>query len=257
MTHQRVNAAAGWQWFTLGWGLFTRSPGLWIVLALVFAIVYFVLSWIPLIGPLAAAVLAPALFGGMIHGARELDGGRTLDIAHLFQAFRDSGRAGPMLILGLVPLGASIVMAVLAAILVGGAMGMGGTGGMHGPEGPMMGVFAVGGFVFLAASLVLGLATGALLMFAIPRVMLNLATPVDALTQSAVAVRDNLAAFLLFAGVYIVLAIVAMIPFGLGFLVLLPVVAGAVHAAHRQVFGDDPAAGTGDGQPPRGVDAPA
>lgn len=234
MTHQRVRPAAGWNWITSGWSLFTRSPGLWLVIALIFGVIYFVLSWIPLFGPLAGAVLGPALFGGMIYGARELDAGRTLDIAHLFHAFRESGRAGPMLVLGLVPLGASVLMAVVSVVMVGSLIGA------TGAQDAVTGASVMGGLLFLLISLLISLVTGALLLFAMPRVMLGLATPVDAITQSMVAVRDNLAAFLVLAGIYIILAIIATIPFGLGFLVLLPVIAGAVHAAHREVFGDSP-----------------
>lgn len=225
MTHQRVDAAAGWKWIVSGWHLFTRSPGLWVVMAVLFGIIYFVLSWVPFLGPLAALVLAPALFGGMVHGARELDQGRSLDIAYLFHGLRDSSLAGAMLVLGLVPLVAAILTGVLSVAVIGGA------------GGPTAGA----GLVLFLGALLIGLASGALLLFAIPRVMQRQATPMDALTQSAVAVRDNPVAFVMFAATYVMLAIFAAIPLGLGFLVLLPVIAGAIHCAHREVFGDEPA----------------
>lgn len=227
MSHQTVDAAAGWHWLVRGWYLFTRNPGLWIALALVFGLVLVVLNFVPLIGPLVAALLGPALTGGLVYGARELDAGRTLEFGHLVQAFREPGRAGPMLLLGLVPLVAGIVSAVVTALLVGGAMGAGADG---------MGGAAILAF---AVSLAVGVITGALLLFAIPRVMLGWAAPIDAMTQSVVAVRDNIGAFLLFAVIYFVLSLIAAIPFALGFLVLLPVIAGGIHAAHCQVFGDD------------------
>lgn len=228
MTHQRVDAAAGWKWIVSGWHLFTRSPGLWVVMALLFGIIYFVLSWVPFLGPLAALVLAPALFGGMVHGARELDQGRSLDIAYLFHGLRDSSLAGAMLVLGLVPLVAAIVTGVLSVAVIGSA------------GEPTAGA----GLVLFLGALLIGLASGALLLFAIPRVMQRQATPMDALTQSAVAVRDNPVAFVMFAATYVMLAIFAAIPLGLGFLVLLPVIAGAIHCAHREVFGDEPAGAT-------------
>lgn len=235
MSHQHVQAGAAWTWITRGWNTFVGSPGLWIVIALIFAVIYFVLSWLPVIGGLAAAVLGPALFGGMLHGARELEAGRTLDVAHLFQAFRSSGKAGPMLMLGLVPLAASIVTALVAALIVGGAIGTATTG----EGGPGGGMLAGGGIALVVIMVAVGLITGALLLFSIPRVMFGMATPGEAVRQSALAVRDSIGAYLVLAGLYIILAIVAMIPFGLGFLVLIPVMAGAVLAAHRQVFGDE------------------
>ena len=223
MSHAQVAASAGWQWITQGWYLFTRKPGMWVLLALILAVIYILLSWIPLLGPIAAAVLAPALFGGLVHGARELDAGRNLESAHIFQAIRDSSRTGPMLALGMVPLAASVLMTLFTVVMLTGAEGLNPVSGL------LYAVIAVG----------VALATAALLLFAIPRVLLGQAVPFDAIQQSAVAVRDNLGAFLVLIAVYAVLSIIAAIPFGLGFLIVLPVMAGAVHAAHREIFGDD------------------
>ncbi len=221
MSHEQVQAGAGWRWITHGWFLFTRQPGSWIAMALIMIVLYLVLSWIPLLGVLAAAVVGPALFGGLYHGARELDAGRKLEIPHLFQAFRDSNRTGPMLMLGLVPLAAAFISTLFSALLFGG-------------EG--MSAFAV--LVYLLVTIAVSLLSGAMLLFAVPRVMLGLATPMDAVQQSVIAVRDSLGAFLVLAAIYFGLAIIATIPLGLGFLILLPVMAGAVCAAHKEIFAE-------------------
>ncbi|MFO7858223.1 MAG: BPSS1780 family membrane protein [Ectothiorhodospiraceae bacterium] len=222
MSHEQVQAGAGWRWITHGWFLFTRQPGSWVAMALIMVVLYLILSWIPLLGVLAAAVIGPALFGGLYHGARELDAGRELEILHLFQAFRDSNRTGPMLMLGLVPLAAAFISTLLSALLFA-----------DGDVPSMMAIVA-----YLIVTIAVSLASGALLLFAIPRVMQGLATPVDAVQQSAVAVRDSLGAFLVLAAVYFGLAILATLPLGLGFLVLLPVMAGAVCAAHNEIFAE-------------------
>ena len=244
MSHQRVEAGAAGGWYARGWQLFTKNPGMWIVLALLFGIVYFGLSLVPLVGGFAAALLSPALLGGLVHGAGELDHGRPLEVAHLFQAFREPGRASPMLMLGLVPLGAAILSGIVGAIALAGTAGAGMADGGHGPG---MGMMAGGATVVLLVAIVIGLVAGALLLFAVPRVMLGLAGPLDAVQESLRAVLDNLGAYIGFAVIYIALAIVAAIPLALGFLVLIPVMAGAVHAAHAQVFGAAPAADTPGG----------
>lgn len=95
MTHKKLDAGAGWNWIAQGWRLFLQNPGIWVVLALLFGLIYFVLGIIPIIGGLAAALLGPALFGGLVYGAREIDDGRSLELAHLFQAFREPGVPGP------------------------------------------------------------------------------------------------------------------------------------------------------------------
>jgi len=243
MPYQKVEAGAGWQWIAQGWSLFTQSAGNWIVIALIFGILYFVLNFVPFIGGLIATLLTPALLGGMIYGARELDQGRSLEIAHLFQAFRESGRAGPMILLGLLPLIAAMISGALAVALFAGAAG---TGMMTGSEDAAMGMMAGGGLAVLGIAILIGLVVGALLLFAVPRVMFAAAEPITALKESLQAVLGNIGAYIVFAVVYIVLAIIATIPFGLGFLVLIPVVAGAVYSANKQVFGEEAGAPAGN-----------
>jgi uncharacterized membrane protein len=236
MAHHQVDAGDGWNWIARGWGLFTQSAGPWLLAALVFGILYIVLSLIPLMGGIAAAVLGPALFGGLVYGARELDRGATMEVGHIFQAFREPGRAGPMLVLGLVPLVAAILSGVLAAMLIGGAAGV---GAASGSEGAAVGMAAGGGLVAMLLSFVIAVVVGALLLFAIPRVMFGLAPPGQAIGESLQATLANIGAYLVFAVIYLVFAIIAAIPLGLGFLILIPVMAGAVYSAHRAVFGGE------------------
>ncbi|WP_070988978.1 BPSS1780 family membrane protein [Halofilum ochraceum] len=226
MNHQRVDAGAAGRWLQRGWNLFTQSAGLWVLLALVMGIIFVVLQFVPLLGSLVGALLMPTLFGGLVYGARELERGRVLELGHLFQAFREPGRAGPMLALGLVPLAAGVMSGSAGAGMASGSGGMG------------VGMMAGGGMLMMLISLLIGLVSGALLLFAIPRVMFGIDAPMAAIQASFSAVLDNLGAYFVLAVIYFVLAIVAAIPLGLGFLVLLPVMAGAVYTAHAEVFGD-------------------
>lgn len=252
MSHQRVEAGAGWTWITQGWDIFMKNPGIWIVLALILGIVYFVLSFIPLLGGLAIAVLYPALFGGLLYGARELDHDRSLEIPYLFQAFQDSDRTVPMILLGLVPLAGQIVLFVIGAIVFAGAAG---TALMTGSADVGAGMLVGGGLIFILVSLVIGIIVGALLMFAVPRVMFGHAEPIPALKESLQAVLANIGAYVVFALIVFLLSILAAIPFGLGFLILMPVMAGAVYSANKQVFGgNDPTEEMPSSPPPGGAE---
>lgn len=46
----------------------------------------------------------------------------------------------------------------------------------------------------------------------------------------------NFAPFIIFMLIYMVLSIIAAIPFGLGFLVLLPVVVGAIYVGYKDLL---------------------
>jgi hypothetical protein len=73
--------------------------------------------------------------------------------------------------------------------------------------------------------------------FAPALVVLNGEEPVTAMRKSFAACWRNLGAFLVYALIYIGLAIVATIPFGLGWFVLAPMIAGSCYAGWRTVFG--------------------
>ena len=74
--------------------------------------------------------------------------------------------------------------------------------------------------------------------FAVPLVALNGAKPLDALKASFAASWANVGALLVYGLIFLVLAILASIPMGLGWLVLAPVAMGASFASWREVFGD-------------------
>ena len=61
--------------------------------------------------------------------------------------------------------------------------------------------------------------------------------PVEALKASFAACLRNIMPFLVYGALGLVAAIVASIPAGLGWLVLLPVVMLTLHTTYRDVFG--------------------
>ena len=72
--------------------------------------------------------------------------------------------------------------------------------------------------------------------FAPALVMLHEVAPLDAMKLSVRACVHNLLAFIVLAALLYVGVWVAMIPAGLGMLVLIPVIAGALYAAWKETF---------------------
>lgn len=60
---RRLDGAAGPDWLGRGWRIFAASPGTWIAMAVVLVLVFAALSLVPVVGSLAAQVIAPALGG--------------------------------------------------------------------------------------------------------------------------------------------------------------------------------------------------
>ena len=226
------DAGKGLEWFTGGWKLFVKSPGMWMVMTVVFALIAIVLSLIPFIGALALSLIGPALGAGMLSAAKTLDDGGEIDVSYLFQGLRDAERRGSLLVLGVMLLGVEILVGlVIGAGMMSGPM-MGGMG--DGLPSPMQ--FASGGLFGLLISLVIMVLVAMAFCYAIPLVMFKGDAPIAAIQASFNAGVKNILPLSVAGIIYIVLAIIAAIPFGLGFLALIPVTVCAVYLSYKSVF---------------------
>lgn len=235
-----VPAGNGWQWIADGWKLFMKQPGVWVLITVIVAVVFAVLAWIPFIGTLALALVGPILGGSLMVGTQACDRSGTLEPAHLLVGFKE--KTGKLVTVGIFNLIASFVLIVLVGLIAGAGAGMGALmGGMAGGGGgAMMGGMAgmtmsmmFGGLVALALSVPIAAA----LWFAPALIMFRDAEPMDALKMSFFGCLRNIVPFVVYGIVAFVLAIVASIPFGLGWLALGPVLAASIYTAYRDIFG--------------------
>lgn len=241
MIATRADAGRGWGWIVEGWQLFAKAPGIWIFIILIYIAISLVLSFIPLIGSLAHALLSPVLVGGMLYGAAAQARGDPLEIAHLRQGFRDQDRMGPLVMLGAISLGGYLLIGLVVLVFMGGGALMGAaldsSGALVPPEA--LGGLLVGtGLVALLIVAVIGFLIAMALFYGTPLVMLAGQNAWPAVQDSIVACWTNVLPLLVFGLIYLVLAVVATIPLGLGFLVLGPVTVCAVYASYRDVFGE-------------------
>jgi uncharacterized membrane protein len=244
MTAIRVDAGRGWGWIVEGWQLFAKAPGVWIVIMLIYLGISVVLSLIPFVGGLAYTLLMPVLVGGMLYGAAALARGETLEIAHLFRGFQDQERMGPLVLLGLISVAGYVLMALVVMVFMGGGLIMGATLDSTGtvvPPEAMGGLLAGAGLIALLIVLTIGFLVGMALFYGVPLVMLGGQNAWPAAQDSVAASWINMLPLLVFGLIYLVLAVVAIIPFGLGLLILGPVTVGAVYASYQDVFGEAPA----------------
>ena len=238
MHAQRLDPSSAITWFRFGWQCFLTKPGMWIVLVILFLLIVLALQLIPLLGPLSLSLISPALIGGLLYAARETLENRPIEIGHLLIGLTDESLRIRMLNLGALWLGLSILLGIVYTMVIGGAVGMGAlTGDTVGelkdvPTGAV-GFSIIIGLVFILAFSVI---IFALMIYAVPLVLFNAITPVAAMRYSAEATIINAIPLLVFSTIYIVLAAIASIPFGLGFLILIPVTVGALLASYREIY---------------------
>ena len=217
-------------WLAEGWRLFMKAPGPWVIQALIFFVIIAALGMLPFLGWAAAPVALPVLVAGMLSGAQALDRGEPLRIDALFDGIRR--HAGNLLLVGAFHLLGLLLAAMMAAAVGGSAALTGMAVGALAGAGMAAGGMMLGVVVFTVLWALLMMA----MWFAPALVMLHGVAPLDAMKLSVRACFHNLLAFIVLAALLYVGVWVAMIPAGLGMLVLIPVIAGALYAAWKETF---------------------
>lgn len=225
-----VGAGRGWDWIVAGFALFRRQPGMWILLLLAAGVLLVVIGMIPILGSLACTLLFPILGAGLMLGCKALDEGGTLEFAHLFAGFKQ--RTGDLVLVGVF----NLVCEVLLIFAIIGAIGGGVV--MAVMRGGMPGTDISIASLLIAALLVPGLLVplSMALWFAPALIVLHEMAPVAALKASFFACLRNWIPFLVYGLVLLLACLAATIPLGLGFLVLLPVLAASIYAGYRDIF---------------------
>jgi hypothetical protein len=173
------------------------------------------------------------MMGGIALGCDSLRRGGELEISHLFAAWNLPAR-NPLLLLGLFYMIASIVVTVVLVVLMFvffGGIGLF-SGQVSGEQASAAMVPAMIGFFVVA--MVLFVPLGMMIWLAPPLVALNGIEPIEAMKSSFAASLRNLDVVLVFGLVILCATFVAILPLGLGLLVLYPVLMAANYAAYRR-----------------------
>jgi len=230
-----VAAGRGAGWLGDGFDYFKRAAGAWLAMAVVMFVIFVALSFIPIIGGLAGQLLAPVFSAGILLGCRQMDEGGTLELGHLFKAF--SGNPGPLIVIGalyvvaLVALG--IFMLILGFVTLGGVATIkslfnGDANALLQNLPMLLIVILVGAGLYVPVVMAI--------WFAPALVALGGLSVQDAVRGSFTGCMRNLFPFLIWGIVALVLGIIATIPMGLGWLVLVPMLWASNYVAYKEIF---------------------
>jgi uncharacterized membrane protein len=235
-----VGAGHGATWWGEGWRLFTPAVGVWLLIWIILLVVYLAAA-LTGIGSLVMHVLLPVFTGGMMLGCRALDRGNPLTLGHLFAGF--SQRTGPLVVVGLIYTGLGLLVTLLVAGMMVALFGVAIFNMLAGTVDPSQSGIALDSVVvavllcvlfFLLLLLPLIMAV----WFAPALVMLGGLSPGAAMAASFRGCLRNVVPFLLYGLIGFGLAIVASIPFGLGWLVLGPVTMATIYTSYCDIFED-------------------
>lgn len=227
MEPQRLKAGQGWEWIKQAWGLFLKSPLMWLgifgALALFsyyapgiavfrFAIPGKIVSTFVLLSP----ALLPIFLVGLFYGCDSLEAGGKLRVSHLFKGFkRNSGE--------LITLGGIIVISFILSSLISIKMF-----GNY-PSDPYIrplfsflsasGASTINGNYLLATLItVLLLPISMALVFAPFLIAFHNCSIPKALALSLFGFLKNIVAFLIFSlaifSIFFIISLIALVPFG-------------------------------------------
>jgi uncharacterized membrane protein len=233
-------AGAGVSWIGEGWRIFTAAPWPWIAITVILALIMIAIGFIPVIGTFAHQLLAPVFIGGVILGCHALARGEPLSVSHLFDGFK-SPHLSPLMVFGLINLAISLAVFVLFALIFVIGVGRAAMGDLLADDVIQLGtetMMRLGAAGLIAVPLAV-IAVGVLAMlwwFAPPLIVLDGMAPWAAMKASFRGSLVNVVPFLVYGIVMLALAVLASIPFALGWVVLAPVAMGSQYASWRTVF---------------------
>jgi len=220
----------GWTWIADAWSIFRRAPGIWIGMVLTLAVIYIVLAVLPLIGAIASFVLGPVFTAGLVIASRTIDQGGEVQFSQLFAGFQH--RFGTLLVVGLIYFVLLLVIVFAAAFATG--LSLAEMVNATSPEAAL----ALGVRLLLTALIILALTLPLVMAiwFAPPLVVFHELGAGQAMRASFTGCLRNMLPFLLYGVILLVAAVIASIPFGLGWLILWPVIAASIYTAYRDIY---------------------
>ena len=224
-----VPAENGWTWIAKAWSIFRRAIGTWIGMAVTLLIVFIVLAIVP-VGGVVSFVVTPVFGAGLVIASRTADQGGEVQFSQLFAGFAD--RFGTLLVVGLLYLLGTAVITIAVVVATGVSIFelMNATSPEHAVALGLKFVLAI--LLILALMLPLFMA----IWFAPPLVVFQGLGAIEAMKASFNGCLRNVMPFLLYGAVLLIFGIVASIPAGLGWLVLMPVTAASVYTAYRDIY---------------------
>ena len=239
-----LRAGAGWEWIAGGWRLFLRAPLMWIIALIILFVVFIAIGIIPILGTIAIQLLQPVVSAGLIVASHSLERGGDFELEHLFAGFKRN--FGSLVVVGLLFLLGGLLIVLVFVAIIAMTVGTAVLGSLGDPN--QMVASAAGSILMILVALLVMLALLVPLLaaywFAPALVVMHNVQPVAAMRESFFACFRNFVPFLVYGLVLFVLSIVAAIPFGLGYLVLVPVVFASTYVAYRQIFTYETAAPT-------------
>ncbi len=225
-----LKASRGAAWLGEAFKLFRGAPMQWMSLCAGWIAMTFALILVPFIGGVIASFLQPVFFASFAIAAFKQTAGERLVMGDLFSGFRRNMRA-------LVNLGAMLLLAEIAIFALMALLGL-----------PVVSSsdnnFTIAEYAeqlkgkewILATGFILTVVVKGALWFAPPLIAFHGMSTVQAIRWSVYAAISNLGAMIVYGAALTGAFLAAIVPWGLGLLVVIPLMAISTYIGYREVF---------------------
>ncbi|MGZ5033083.1 MAG: BPSS1780 family membrane protein [Usitatibacter sp.] len=225
-----VSPSRGVAWLAQAFDLFRRHPLTWIGLCAGWLVITFGLIVIPVLGGVLANFLQPVFFASFAITAYRQSSGEPVAMGDLFLGFRRNVRA-------LVNLGALALIAEIAIFALMALLGLPMAAADDKPFTVSEYVEALDGKEWiLALGMGLTVIVKGALWFAPPLIAFHDMSTTHAVRWSIYAALANLGALITYGVVLLGLFVLGILPWGLGLLVVIPVMVISSYVGYREVF---------------------
>jgi hypothetical protein len=221
-----VEAGRGSAWLDEAWAIVKPNVGIWILVNLLYVVLVVVLLLIPVVGRFVGGFVTPIVSAGLLLGCRDVRAGRPFTVGHFFAGLQ---HAGGLVVIGLVHVALALVMYGLGAALgIEAAIKAQAGRDPAALLAPLMTQMAL----YSVFAIPVTMAT----YYAPALVALQGLSPISAMKSSFRGASKNVAPYIVFILMMFLFALLAVLPCGLGLLVLMPVGFAAMYTSYRDVF---------------------
>ena len=229
---RQVPAANAWSWIVKGFALFKAFPLMWIILFIIYLVIIVPISLIPVIGSVLSTLLAPVFSAGLMWGCKAVSQKQDLEINHLFAGFKRN--SAQLIAVGGIYMAGLLMIAVMVVLALGkettDLLMQGKSLSQEQANATMPPIlFAI---LFMIPLLMA-------YWFAPVLTGLNNLTAVNAMRLSFKASFRNILPFLLYSLIVVVLLVLAIVPFGIGLIVMFPLMMTSLYCSYVDIFSLD------------------
>ena len=235
-----VKAARGASWMGGGWDLFRRRPAIWSGFALGWIAITLGLFLVPFVGGVIANFLQPIFFASFAVAARKQLAGERIEMRDFFSGFRRNARP-------LANIGALLLIAGMGIYLLMEVLGLPTAAGAAAGAMPdftdYFQQFETEDWLILLLGFTLLAALKGALWFAPALLAFHDLTTTHAIRWSIYAALSNIGAMFVYGAALVIVFFVAIIPWGLGLALAIPVMLASTYIGYADVFQETPAEG--------------